>query len=111
MEKNVVYFCIIPTCVAENPLDSELKCFYYKKRLLTHRRAGSHFSVFLLRSDGGKNRFRLCRFPQQAPAFRRALACFRWLIAVSRFFLAALLSLRHDSLSVHRKLHDIPAVF
>lgn len=28
MEKNVVYFCIIPTCVAENPLDSELKCFY-----------------------------------------------------------------------------------
>lgn len=28
MKKNVVYFCIIPTCVAENPLDSELKCFY-----------------------------------------------------------------------------------
>lgn len=28
MEKNVVYFCIIPTCVAENPLDSELKCFH-----------------------------------------------------------------------------------
>lgn len=48
---------------------------------------------------------------RRQPAFRRALACFRWLIAVSRFFLAALLSLRHDPLSVHRKLHDIPAVF
>ncbi len=48
---------------------------------------------------------------RRQPAFRRALACFRWLIAVSRFFLAALLSLRHDPLSVHRKLHDIPVVF
>ena len=48
---------------------------------------------------------------RRQPAFRRALACFRWLIAVSRFFLAALLSLRHDPLSGLRKLLDISVVF
>nr|DAU70793.1 MAG TPA: hypothetical protein [Caudoviricetes sp.] len=30
MEKNVVYFCIIPTCGVEKALNSMIKCIYHK---------------------------------------------------------------------------------